>query len=153
MILYLLGYFYSRITRVLPTPLINTKPRSLLRHGVYDHHTSPHRVHGALVKGYSEFYRYLHHAFRFINEYFSCLQIPIRWRPLMDRLCVCQWKWKGMLIVPTLTPRRSPQGVHPPIPGEALVGVLKFGKTIHWTILRFADNQLKHATLGGRFFR
>jgi len=35
-----------------------------------------------------------------------------------------------------------------PIPGEILVGALKIGKTIRWTILRFADNQMKHA-LGG----
>jgi hypothetical protein len=35
------------------------------------------------------------------------------------------------------------------IPGEVLVGILKLGETIHWTILRFADSQLKHAIWGG----
>jgi hypothetical protein len=28
------------------------------------------------------------------------------------------------------------------IPGEVLFGVLKLGKTINWTILRFADSQM-----------
>jgi hypothetical protein len=39
-----------------------------------------------------------------------------------------------------------------PIPGEVLFGVLKFGKTIYCTILRFADNRLKHAMQGKEFF-
>ena len=37
---------------------------------------------------------------------------------------VCQWKWRGRLRVPTPSPRRSPQGVPPPIPVEPEIGVL-----------------------------
>lgn len=33
-------------------------------------------------------------------------------------------KMERKVRVPTPSPRRSPQSVHPPIPGEALVGVL-----------------------------
>jgi hypothetical protein len=43
----------------------------------------------------------------------------------------------------------TPQGVPPPIPVEPEIGVLKLGKTIHWIILRFADNGLKCAIWGG----
>jgi len=48
-------------------------------------------------------------------------------------------------------PRATPvsPGCPSPIPGEALLGVLKSGKTIQWTILRFDDNGLKGAIWGG----
>ena len=43
-----------------------------------------HHLIGLMVpwlKGYSEPYGNLHYAFRFINDYSSRLQGPVRWRP------------------------------------------------------------------------
>jgi hypothetical protein len=90
-------------------------------------------------KGYSKPYGNLYYACKFINNYSPLLQVPVRWRPGIDLLCVSMEMKRDDYSL-----AQSPRCPHVfiPMPGGVLSGVLNIRReAFHWIILRFADNQ------------